>query len=100
MTIPSYQQAKAVEKKSLSLTLNDGTHLSLILNEVNYQKCRADFPGKQQEPFSLYFVGTHNLPQGIYTLRNDIMGEWMLFLVPIGHDSTTAEYTYQALINN
>lgn len=100
MTIPSYEQAKTVEKQSFSLTLNDGTHLSLILNEVSYQKCRADFPGKQQEPYSLYFVGTRNLPQGIYNLNNADVREWTLFLVPIALDRSTGEYTFQALINN
>ncbi len=100
MTIPSYEQAKAAENKNFSVELADGTQISLRLNEVSHQRFSADFPGKRHDPYSLYFVGTRNLPQGIYALRNDSVGQWTLFLVPIGHDSATAEYTYQALINN
>lgn len=102
MTIPTYEQAKAAENKNFSIELSDSTQISLRLNEASLQRLSADFPGKQQDPFSLFFIGAkhHPCPQGIYALRNDSVGEWTLFLVPIGHDSATGEYTFQALINS
>jgi len=50
-------------------------------------------------PFSLIFIGASDLilPQMIYRLRHDEMGEVSIFLVPIGKDQRGV--SYQAVFN-
>jgi hypothetical protein len=50
-------------------------------------------------PFSLIFVGSADflLPQQMYRLRHDELGEVVIFLVPVGRDEQGV--SYQALFN-
>jgi hypothetical protein len=50
-------------------------------------------------PFSLLFQTSeqHILPQGIYRLNHDAMGDLEFFLVPVARD--TAGVTYEAAFN-
>src|SRR6478672_9010612 len=51
-------------------------------------------PQEIRQPFSLTFRGTADevLPQRIYTLRNEQLGTFPLFLVPIGRDQGGTRY--------
>lgn len=53
------------------------------------------------EQFSLLFHGTLHtlLPQQIYTLQHPGMGQFELFLVPLGPDARQAVYQYEAVFN-
>jgi hypothetical protein len=53
------------------------------------------------EPFSLIFGGTRDRPldQRIHTLEHDQLGQFGLFLVPIGPGSDGRELHYQAIFN-
>jgi hypothetical protein len=66
--------------------------LDLIELEKGYSTPR-------QEQFSLRFRGdsTHVFPQRIYAIRHDAIGDFDLFLVPIGRDQSGT--TYEAVFN-
>lgn len=51
----------------------------------------------RQEQFSLLFRGPVFLPQHIYSLSHDQLGQFGLFLVPVGKDGQG--YLYQAVFN-
>ncbi|MCB2154819.1 hypothetical protein KQI84_08015 [bacterium] len=54
---------------------------------------REPAEGKRR-PFSVIISGPREpiLPQGIYTLRHEKLGELELFIVPIGNDSDGTRY--------
>jgi hypothetical protein len=74
----------------------DAPPIELTLTEVeplrNYAKLK-------REPFSLLFTNTGDLvlPQRLYGLRHDTLGQMTIFLVPIGRQGDTT--TYQAVFN-
>jgi hypothetical protein len=53
----------------------------------------------RQEQFSLHFRGDRDrvFPQRIYPMKHESIGEFDLFLVPIGRDETGT--TYEAVFN-
>jgi hypothetical protein len=53
----------------------------------------------RQEQFSLRFRGDRDriLPQSIYPMKHDLIGDFDLFLVPIGQDETGT--FYEAVFN-
>jgi len=53
----------------------------------------------RQEQFALRFRGDRNwiYPQGIYPMKHEAMGDFELFLVPIGRDETGT--FYEAVFN-
>ena len=77
----------------------DGSEpIDLELVEV---KEKESSPGEQEglERFSVYFIGPENicLPQAIYRLTHERMGEFDLFLVAIAKDK--AGFRYEAVFN-
>ncbi len=63
----------------------DGIPVSLTLSALDLMEERYSQPGARLS-FSLTFLGPLQplLPQGIYTLRNEALGELELFMVPLG----------------
>ena len=55
---------------------------------------------EHQEVFSLFFHGPSDpfVPQGIHKLKHSALGEFELFLVPVGRDKDGFEY--EAAFNN
>ncbi len=74
---------------SFELTDNGGG--TMVLAEVTGLGSGA---AGRRDPYSLVFRGpaTPVLPQRIYRLRHDGMGDFELFLVPIGPDSEGMRY--------
>ncbi len=66
---------------------------------VNLVEIKNGHVSPRQEQFSLHFRGDREpvLPQRIYTMKHDSIGEFELFLVPIGQDETGT--TYEAVFN-
>lgn len=64
----------------------DGKTLELTLNEVNVLLTRQNVPRLTRDTFGIYLTGPQNLmfPQGIYTIRHEILGTMEIFLVPKG----------------
>ena len=57
------------------------------------------YSNPRQEQFSLHFRGDRNqiFPQRIYPMRHDAIGDFDLFLVPVGRDETGT--LYEAVFN-
>ena len=72
--------------------------MSLALDEAKALQNRNPLPNSRP-PFSLIFVCEDQsvLPQGLYRLAHDGMGDVTLFLVPVGRDERGV--SYQALFN-
>jgi hypothetical protein len=79
-------------------TADGGTEADLQLVEV---KGYASKHEEQQgmERFSVYFEGPlePHLPQKIYTLQHDQMGDFEIFLVPLSRDERG--FRYEAVFN-
>lgn len=71
----------------------DGAAMDGTLAECRALGRRPSGPG-QREPFSLIFRGPSGpaWPQGIYRLRHAALGEFELFLVPVGPDREGMRY--------
>ncbi len=56
-------------------------------------------PKGMRPPFSLIFLGPSEfvLPQKLYRMKHDVMGEVTFFMVPVGKDDRGV--SYQALFN-
>jgi hypothetical protein len=71
------------------MTLPEAEPLALDLIEV------TEIPSVEgQEQFSVIFQAPLNAPvrQGIYTLEHERLGEFGIFLVPIGKDKNGVQY--------
>ena len=79
------------------LTLQD-QDLELELIEVKAYLPQAN-EQSGMERFSIFFDGPGNihLPQGLYRLEHEQMGEFEIFLVPISGDQ--AGFRYEAVFN-
>ncbi len=76
---------------------DDGTRLTLeLIAAAPYLGSDEDAPpmGNGRAPFSLIFRGPRAsvLPQRTYRLAHETLGEFPLFLVPIGPDSAGMRY--------
>jgi hypothetical protein len=84
------------DRFALSLDGLDGA--ALTLSEAQLYSERHQRQGGRP-PFSLIFLGPGEfvLPQQIYALRHDALGELEIFLVPVGRDAEGVRY--QAVFN-
>jgi uncharacterized protein DUF6916 len=77
--------------------LEGGGELELELvgvEEGGAEASRAAKDAGLREPFSIFFRGPLEplLPQGTYGVRQDDVGSFPLFIVPIGQDETGTQY--------
>jgi hypothetical protein len=72
--------------------------ISLTLEEAELLSDRFALPG-MRSPFSLVFLGAGDmiLPQALYRLKHEEMGEVTIFMVPIGQNQRGV--SYQATFN-
>jgi hypothetical protein len=70
----------------------------LTLDEAELLPSNVSIPG-MRPPFSLIFLGADArvLPQRLYQLTHEAMGELAIFLVPVGQDARGI--SYQAVFN-
>ena len=68
---------------TFSIEVEDGEPLVLTLEEANPHGAGHEF---RQQPFSLVFSGPQDrlATQGNYLLRHPALGDFVLFMVPIG----------------
>lgn len=92
---PADFHARANETFDLSL---GESSMPLTLTEVQVTPQYA-FSGQLRQPFSLIFRSASPvaLPQKIYRLKNQTMGEVDIFLVPVGRE--VQGIVYQAVFN-
>ena len=76
-----------------SVRLSDEQALPLVLEEVQSFPALTHARG-DMERFSLYFRGPGDvlLPQHIYRLEHEAMGEMDIFLVPVARDAEGFRY--------
>ena len=79
------------------LHLDEGGTVDLELIEASELKRQADTV--ERDPFSLVLRGPKDtiLPQQIYTFEHDTIGQFGMFIVPIGPDDTGM--LYEAVFN-
>ena len=87
--------------ENFQLTTQENAIVDLKLTEVTDRSARVNTAdkGKRQECFSMIFQGTGNaqLPQSTYTFKHNKMGQFDLFIVPVGRNQAGVEY--EAVIN-
>lgn len=87
-------------EQKFKLYVEGGDIMDAQLVEVKALAANNDYPiPSQRTPFSLVFLTVEKvvLPQQIYRVENEAMGEIQLFLVPIGQDEKGTRY--EALFN-
>lgn len=76
------------------IDLSDGHRVTLELVQVQDLGTQNTLPGR--EAFSLLFVDHENrdqyLPQRVYPLKHETLGEHELFIVPLGPDKDGMRY--------
>lgn len=87
----AFQQASGTKFEVLSASGNVQLLLSKVIDH-------GSTPNHEQ--FSLLLLGPGNqfLPQRIYRLRQEAMGELALFLVPVGQEAD-GRYQYEIVFN-
>lgn len=77
--------------QTFQIEIAEGQALPLILDEVSGYGRNSD---ASREAYTLLFHGPLQpiLPQRIYRMANQLMGEMDIFLVPIGMDSVGMRY--------
>jgi len=100
----STELTRADFEKALNtkFTLMDGERAVGALELVQVVASRyPTLPGRDNlgRPFSLLFLGRHtnHVPQGVYTFQTEMMGEQLLFIVPL--EKTEEGYVYEAVFN-
>jgi hypothetical protein len=98
-TLTEEEFSKHVNTKfRLQPNTTDAQQIELELAEVKgYAKKAEEHSG--MERFSAFFDGPGDvqLPQGVYSLTHDQMGEFEIFLVPIARDERG--FRYEAVFN-
>lgn len=78
-------EVKASDRENLELELVETTAM-------------GEAPQDKRQAFSCVFRGPKAiLPQQVYPLKHEEMGEMQLFLVPVGHDEEKGETLYEAV---
>lgn len=91
--LPSYEEFVNNQNSHFNVILPDRNESILLLSEVTEKRT-----SKYQEQFSLFFAGKEFLPQAIYSLKHDILGNFDLFLVPV--EKNEKGFLYEAVFNN
>lgn len=90
-------------EKDFSEHLNSNFHLKLIDGVVELRLAEVTaYPARPTEQsgmerFSVFFDGPGLLPQGLYHLEHEQIGELDVFLVPVSGDQRG--YRYEAVFN-
>jgi hypothetical protein len=88
--------------QSLTLRLDDDQTRTLELIEATPRGEAAASSAAGRRPFSLVFVDSastvaEHLPQGIYRVTHAQLGEYDLFLVPLGPSADGVGIRYEAI---
>jgi hypothetical protein len=78
------------------LKLTDGVIELQLVEVTGYAALPTDQSG--MERFSIFFDGPGLLPQGLYHLEHEHIGQLDLFLVPVSDDQRS--YRYEAVFNS
>lgn len=90
--------------QSLMLRQEDGGERALELIEATSRGESPNSNSAERRPFSLLFVDpassvAEHLPQGIYRIAHDQLGEYDLFIVPLGPNADGVGIRYEAIFS-
>ncbi len=93
--LPTYEEFAYNCNSRFLVLIEHEVEIELMLVEVTEKKI-----SKYQEQYSLFFKGKPEnfLTQSIYHLKHDVLGNFDLFLVPVGKDEQG--FLYEAAFNN
>ncbi len=82
----TFEDFSPLLEQKFQIKLEDNTTLVVQLTETTINENSAERNGRQS--FSIVFRGPRNLEmtQGIYPVSHEELGEFSIFLVPIGPD--------------
>lgn len=100
MRMLTYEKAKQAEGQIFKVSGANGDTLELILKKVTALP-KGNRPEEWRAPFRLLFDGApgHLCAQGTYALRNDLLGEQKIFIVPVGRDEAANTCRFEAVFN-
>jgi hypothetical protein len=80
--------------ETFHVTLEDGSALELRLASATATPTRPNEAPRERMPFSIVFHGPSEpvLPQRIYRFDHETLGEFELFIVPIGPEGSAMQY--------
>jgi hypothetical protein len=102
MNLPSHQDFLSSLNSSFRLLVTQNSHETLVLTSVTeLRDSPASTPTHPKEQFSIIFEaeGSHYHPQQIYTFDHPVIGQFDIFIVPIGPDNVSKNMCYQAIFN-
>ena len=82
--------------------IDDESHHNFVLKSVSgLLESAVSTPSNPKEHFSIMFECENQaaLPQKIYGFSNPTIGQFELFIVPIGPDRVSKNMRYQAIFN-
>jgi hypothetical protein len=80
--------------EAFRVTLDDGSMLELRLASATASPSRPNVAPPRRAPFSTVFHGPPEpiLPQRTYPFQNNTLGEFEMFIVPIGPEGSAMQY--------
>ncbi|MBC3832154.1 hypothetical protein H8K33_11580 [Undibacterium amnicola] len=102
MNLPSHQTFCDCLRHNFRVQIDGGSNENLVLTSVStLLESAVSTPSHPKEHFSIIFEcqnQTH-LPQKIYSFTHPTVGQFELFIVPIGPDRVSKHMCYQAIFN-
>jgi hypothetical protein len=102
MNLPSHQDFLSSLNSRFQLLITQDLHEILVLKSVaELRESPASTPTHPKEQFSLIFEAenANHYPQQIYNFDHPVIGQFDLFIVPIGPDNVSKNMCYQAIFN-
>lgn len=102
MNLPSHQTFCDHINDNFRVQVNGGSDEIFVLKSIsNLLESAISTPTNPKEHFSIIFECENQiyLPQKIYKFTHPVIGEFELFIVPIGPDRVSKNMCYQAIFS-
>lgn len=102
MTLPTHQAFSDSLGSGFQVQVSHELHETLVLRSISdLGVSPASTPTHPKEQFSLIFEAenANYYPQQIYGFDHPVIGQFDLFIVPIGPDNVSKNMCYQAIFN-
>ncbi len=102
MKLPQYNMFLQCINNSFEVRSDSGVSTELVLRDVSVSSHNQPDTNQQvRQPFSLIFEGEmeNYFPQGIHKFSHTQLGEFDIFIVPIGPGHGNKQMRYEAIFN-
>lgn len=102
MKLPQYNMFLQCINNPFEVRSDIGVSTELVLREVTVSGHNQSDPNQEvHQPFSLIFEGKmeNYFPQGIHKFSHAQLGEFDIFIVPIGPEHGSKQMRYEAIFN-